>query len=155
MSGSDLPAARTLPAAPSGLAAPGPEFGQVRRLSCWQVRRAAELLRSVGVDPDTVFGVVGYGGVIEVPFYDERHIFALVVGDTALVFADGPQESPHRYARMALCMWYPDDPTNARWTPDNGIDDLLYRVRNHLFREAWWRETKEWLGVEAPHGAAA
>jgi hypothetical protein len=119
------------------------------------VRRAVELLRDLGVDPDAVFGIVGYSGVIEVPFYEERHIIVLVFADTALVFPDGPRESPHRYAGMALCMWYPDDPVNARWTPDNGIDDLLYRVRNHLFREAWWRDTKEWLGAEAPHGAAA
>lgn len=150
-----MPTAVTSPAAPPGLAEPGPEFPRVRRLTCWQVRRTVELLRSVGVDPDGAFGIVGYSGVIDVPFYEERHIIVLVLADTALVFADGPRESPHRYAGMALCMWCPGDSINARWTPDNGINDLLYRVRNHLFREAWWRDTKEWLGAEAPHGAAS
>src|SRR2546422_7956217 len=33
----------------------------------------------------------------------------------------------------------------------------LFRSRcpgAHLFREAWWRETDEWLGPEAPHAPA-
>lgn len=155
MSGSDAPTASTALAAPLDLTAPGAAFPEVRRLACWEVLRVSELLQAVGADPGTVCGIVGYQGVVDIPFYEERHIIVLALADTTLVFADGPRESPHRYAGVALCMWHPDDPVSARWTPADGIDDLLFRVRNHLFREAWWRDTKEWLGAEAPHGAAA
>jgi hypothetical protein len=31
---------------------------------------------------------------------------------------------------------------------------LLDAIAIHLFKEAWWREHREWLGPEAPHLAA-
>jgi hypothetical protein len=133
----------------------GTEFPRVRRLAPWEVRRAIELLSAPDLAPVIAFGAVGYGGVVEVPHYEERHVIVLLLDDAPVVFADGPRDSPHRYAGTALCMWDPKDPASAKWTVDNGITDLLYRIRNHLFREAWWRERREWLGPEAPHGAAA
>ena len=69
------------------------------------------------------------------------------------VFVDGLQDSPHRYPNDSLCMWYPDDPVEHRWVFDDGLLALLGLVMAHLFKEAWWQETGEWLGEEVPHGA--
>jgi hypothetical protein len=74
-------------------------------------------------------------------------------------FADGPTESPHRYGpprkdrnrRPSLCIWYPDDPAERRWIPRDGLLTLIEMARVHLFKEAWYRETGEWLGDEVPH----
>lgn len=73
------------------------------------------------------------------------------------VFADGPTESPHRYGKDRLCMWYPKDPPELRWLPEHRLVDLIEMTRRHLFREAWWRQTGgesggEWLGPEIHPG---
>jgi len=34
----------------------------------------------------------------------------------------------------------------------DGLLCLLGMITAHLFREAWWRETGEWLGPTAAHG---
>lgn len=68
------------------------------------------------------------------------------------VYTDGPSESPHRYADGALCMWFPYDPPEQRWTRNDGPVALLGHVVAHLLREEWWRRTGEWPGEEAPHG---
>ncbi len=65
---------------------------------------------------------------------------------------DGPEESPHRYSDGQLCMWYPWTNKSERWIFEDGMLHLLVLVEAHLFREAWWRETGEWLGPEHPHG---
>lgn len=73
------------------------------------------------------------------------------------VFADGPTTSPHRYptrGRTHLCLWYPDDPPEWKWTADQGLLALFGTAAHHLFKEGWWRETGEWLGHEAPHDEA-
>lgn len=70
------------------------------------------------------------------------------------VYADGPTESPHRYAergRTTLCLWKPGDPTDRRWQVEDGLLALFGIAAHHLFKEYWWRETGEWLGEEAPH----
>lgn len=67
------------------------------------------------------------------------------------VYADGPSESPHRYPDGALCMWYPVDPAELRWTRRDGAAALLGHVVAHLMREQWWRHTGEWPGAEAAH----
>ena len=75
------------------------------------------------------------------------------------VYADGPAGSPHRYAphpkdrrqRPSLCIWYPSDPTEQRWVPSDGLLSLIEMTRIHLYKEAYFRETGEWLGEEVPH----
>lgn len=70
------------------------------------------------------------------------------------VFADGPTDSPHRFSdrgRTRLCIWYPSDPDAQRWVPTDGLLALFGMAQHHLFKEAWWRESGEWLGDEAPH----
>jgi hypothetical protein len=76
------------------------------------------------------------------------------------VYADGPAESPHRYAphpkdpqrRTSLCIRYPADPPELRWVPADGLLTLIELTRVHLFKEAYYRETGEWLGAEVSHG---
>jgi len=75
----------------------------------------------------------------------------------ANVYADGPTGSPHRYSGRQgrqLCIWYPRDPPEQRWVQDDGLVTLLAMVSLHLFKEAWWREHRTWLGQEAPHDDA-
>ena len=62
-----------------------------------------------------------------------------------------PMDSPHRYHDGALCMWHPDDNHDQRWEFRDGLVPLIGLTIAHLFREAYWRETREWLGPEAPH----
>lgn len=74
------------------------------------------------------------------------------------VFADGPEDSPHRYRNGSLCIWYPRDPSDKRWVFEDGLCHLLGLAELHLFKEAWWRLTREasgegeWLGDSVPHG---
>jgi len=70
------------------------------------------------------------------------------------VYVAGPNDSPHRYADGALCMWYPRDPPEAQWTLANGPLALLGHIAAHLLREDFWRRTGEWPGEEAPHRLA-
>ena len=43
--------------------------------------------------------------------------------------------------------------TEHRWVFEDGLLALMGLVMAHLFKEAWWRETGEWLGEEVPHEA--
>lgn len=70
--------------------------------------------------------------------------------DTPHIFVPGPG-SPHRYDDGSLCIWYPRDPPEQRWTWRDGGLALSGRICAHLIREAWWRKTDEWVGDEAPH----
>ena len=67
------------------------------------------------------------------------------------ITVDGPEDSPHRYGNGQLCMWYPKANKSDRWIFSDGLLHLLVLVEAHLFREAWWRETGEWLGPERAH----
>jgi hypothetical protein len=91
---------------------------------------------------------------MEVPYYEPRNVEIRFENwsRTPKVFVDGPDDSPHRYTDGSLCMWHPHDPPEQRWVFSDGLLALLNYVQAHLFREAWWRETGEWLGAEAPHG---
>jgi len=48
-------------------------------------------------------------------------------------------------------MWVPSDTPANTWTVRHGLLDLLDAIAAHLFREAWWRETNEWLGPQVAH----
>ncbi|MFH8564630.1 hypothetical protein [Streptomyces sp. NPDC017988] len=78
--------------------------------------------------------------------------------DFPRVHAKPGAASKHRYADDdALCLWYPYDPVEHRWTSDKGLLDLIEIVRRHLFLEHYWRLTGgvhggRWLVEDAPHG---
>lgn len=95
---------------------------------------------------------------VDVPFYEQRQVQVFFHPrrrpTDPIVIVDGPIESPHRYpswGRRRLCLWYPDDPPEAQWQWQDGLLQLLGLTKLHLFREAWWRETGEWSGPQAPH----
>lgn len=95
---------------------------------------------------------------IDVPFYDTRKVkvvFPKNGPDLARIFADGPTCSPHRYSDQQLCIWHPDDPEENRWVKSDGLLHLLIMIQNHLFREAWYRETGKWCGAEAGHAESS
>lgn len=99
-----------------------------------------------------------YVAKVPVPHYQERTVSVVFRRDspnTARVRTDGPTASPHRFGNGTLCMWHPRDPVSARWIVEDGLVRLLGITSAHLFREAWWRETGEWLGPEAPHADGA
>ena len=90
---------------------------------------------------------------LTVPGLPSRLVRIVFAGRGAVpsVYADGPAESPHRYADGSLCMWYPWGPERARWTRRDGAAALLGYITAHLLREEWWRKTSEWVGDEVPH----
>jgi hypothetical protein len=67
------------------------------------------------------------------------------------VYVDGPTDSPHRYRGGELCLWEPTDPPENTWEPRDGLFELIRQIKLHLFKEAWWRESGEWLGDEIRH----
>lgn len=90
---------------------------------------------------------------LAVPGLPSRHVRIVFagLGFFPSVYADGPAESPHRYDDGSLCMWYPMDLENARWTRRDGAAALLGQITAHLLREEWWRKTGEWVGDEVMH----
>ncbi|WP_433272267.1 hypothetical protein ACQPZA_18795 [Pseudonocardia xinjiangensis] len=70
--------------------------------------------------------------------------------DIPHIYVAGPG-SPHRYNDSSLCIWYPLDPPEQRWTWRDGGTALAGHICAHLIRESWWRKTDEWVGDEAPH----
>lgn len=61
----------------------------------------------------------------------------------------------HRYhnfgAATGLCLWYPNDPPELRWTWDDGLEEYVRIVSRHLIYEEYWRRTGEWPVEDAPH----
>lgn len=88
------------------------------------------------------------------PLYDT---YGLAAQDYPRVFADAGLESPHRMPDDSLCLFYPGDPPDRRWTAEDGLLALLNLTGDHLFFETYWRHTGGrrggmWLAPEAPHG---
>ena len=96
-----------------------------------------------------------YRVVVEVPEFGARRVTICLSNGyepyCEQITADGPTESPHRYSERQLCVWRPTDPPENRWQAEDGLLELINHVLIHLFKEAYWRETGEWLGEEAPH----
>jgi hypothetical protein len=84
--------------------------------------------------------------------------YGLPAQDYPRVWAELGKASPHRMPTDdALCLWFPWDPPERRWTADKGLLDLLYIIEDHLLLEAHWRATGGrhggvWAGEEAAHG---
>ena len=101
--------------------------------------------------------LVTYRLTVPVPEYEARSVtIELVNGYSpfgAKITVDGPTESPHRYSDESLCIWFPSDPEERKWVGDDGLGELIRQIAVHLFKEAYWRETGEWLGPEAPHAS--
>ncbi|VTU41416.1 hypothetical protein H4P1_00048 (plasmid) [Variovorax sp. PBS-H4] len=77
--------------------------------------------------------------------------------DYPQVWAEPGKPSKHRMPDGSLCLYFPYDPVNRRWTADKGLLDLINITIDHLAYEDHWRATGgddggRWLGDEAPHG---
>lgn len=72
--------------------------------------------------------------------------------DFPVIYAGAMQNSPHRYEDGALCLYYPDDPPEQRWTADKSLAELIVLVQDHLFLEDTYAETGEWIAPQADHG---
>lgn len=95
-----------------------------------------------------------YRLTVRVPGYETRRLTVRIKNGYSpypRVFADGPSNSPHRYPDGSFCMWHPGDPHDRKWLPADGLLTLVRYAQLHLFREAWWRETGEWVGEQAAH----
>jgi hypothetical protein len=131
-------------------------------------RRAREVAVARGAYPSLRYrrlqGAQGpvdeFTAVVDVPGYEARLAtieFSRHLPTRPAVYSDGPstaKDSPHRYpdrGRKHLCIWYPSDPDEKRWVPDDGLLMLFTMAAEHLFKEAWWRDNNEWLGEEFPH----
>jgi hypothetical protein len=49
-----------------------------------------------------------------------------------LAASQGPLQRP------TLCIWYPDDPPEQRWSPGDGLLTLIEMTRVRLFKEGWY-----------------
>jgi hypothetical protein len=102
-------------------------------------------------------GAIVYTLTVTVPEFEQRRVIRIKLANRRrprllLLTANGPTASPHRYADGHLCMWYPRDPPELVWGPEDGLVALVQCARVHLFREAYWRRYRVWPGPEAPHG---
>jgi hypothetical protein len=95
-----------------------------------------------------------YDLTVEVPHYEARRVAILFRPDylSPAVTVDGLTDSPHRYPSGTLCMWYHKDDASLKWVRSDKLLALIGLIVRHLFKEAWWRETGDWLGPEVPHG---
>jgi hypothetical protein len=92
---------------------------------------------------------------VMISFYDTPpyYCYRLPPADYPRVHAELGAASPHRMPDDdALCLWYPADPPERRWTASKGLLDLLDIITSHLLYEAHWRVTGRWAGNEAAHG---
>lgn len=95
-----------------------------------------------------------------VVFYAEPpySTYGLHPQDYPRVWAERGLPSKHRMPDDdALCLYYPKDPVERRWTADKGLLDLLDLIVDHLNYETYWRASGghnggEWLGDEVEHG---
>lgn len=102
---------------------------------------------------------------VDVQFFEDPsyETYGLAAADYPRVVADLGASSKHRMPDDALCLFYPNDPDDRRWTHTDGLAVLFEIVRHHLLYEDYWRATGGygdgegngegiWLGDEAPHG---
>jgi hypothetical protein len=101
---------------------------------------------------------ITYRLTINVPEYEPRKVVIRLRNGVepyaAHITTDGSTASPHRYGNDRLCIWHPNDSAEHTWTASDGLSELISHIAIHLFKEAYWRETGEWLGREAPHEPA-
>lgn len=71
-----------------------------------------------------------------------------VTGGDPRVFAHGLKDLRHVNGDGSLCLWYPTDSSDRRWTHNKGLVSLLDLVALHLYKEDRFKVTGKWLGDE-------
>jgi hypothetical protein len=93
---------------------------------------------------------------VRIPAYlDECVLRIKISGDSGKVWVDGyPGKFKHQWSEGSLCMWFPSDPPEKKWTIDKGLLALIELTLVHLFKERYANDHpgEPWLGEEAPHG---
>jgi hypothetical protein len=84
----------------------------------------------------------------------EPQVFALD-GDRRSLHRNPPWDEGVHGVSAHLCLYFPEDPKERRWTVEYGLVGLFDLARRHLACEHVWRETGDWPTEDAPHGAAA
>ena len=97
-----------------------------------------------------------YGGTVDLDTLNRtRRIVIVFPGHPGkvrpIVMADGPKRSRHRFIwsrPTSLCLWYAGDHKSLRWSAEDRLVGLVDLARLHLIKEAWWRATNTWPGLE-------
>lgn len=127
--------------------------------TCRELRPAVTAL---GVEPQDLLayealaeGAFGLHRVVAV--FPLAPISTDATSDPVVLCLDGPrglEASEHRHSETHLCLWFKDDPSERRWTLDQGLHRLFAVARQHLVCEHYVRTTgRPWPIDEAPHGA--
>lgn len=82
------------------------------------------------------------------------NVFALD-GDRRSLHRNPPWDDDVEGASADLCLYFPSDPDERRWSVEYGLVGLFDLARRHLACEHVWRETDKWPTEDAPHGDAA
>lgn len=81
-------------------------------------------------------------------------VFALD-GDRRSLHRNPPWDNDVEGVSADLCLYFPGDPHERRWTAEYGLVELFDIARLHLACEHVWRETGVWPTEDALHGGAA
>jgi hypothetical protein len=102
------------------------------------------------------YGIVRLAALFPVdPFYcGEPQVFALD-GDRRSLHRNPPWDNGVEGVSAHLCLYFPRDPEERRWTVDQSLLGLFDLARWHLACEHVWRETDVWPTEHARHGEAA
>lgn len=133
---------------------PGPWYGDERRRLIFESRARAFFSGLHGRPNPGGREGWGYALTLDVTGDEPRAVVIAFRNGSEVprVWADGPDESPHRFTDDgSLCMWHPGDPPEMRWMFRSGLHALLALIASHLFKEAWWREYDQWLGPQVSH----
>ena len=132
----------------------GPWYGEFRlRLPFERDARREYPLRGGLGQHQELTGFV-YRVTVEIPTYGPRQLtimFPRRYPKSPRVFADGPFLGRHRFGDGSLCIWYWRDPPEWKWIFEQGLLTLINHAILHLFKEAWFTDTGEWLGDEITH----
>lgn len=88
---------------------------------------------------------------VNIPLPDQSRtqlVTIKVTGGDPKVFAHGLEDLRHVNGDGSLCLWYPTDSSERRWTHNKGLVSLLDLVALHLYKEDRFRATGKWLGDE-------
>lgn len=88
---------------------------------------------------------------VNIPLPDQSRtqlVTVEITGGDPKVVAHGINGLRHVNGDGSLCLWYPTDGSDRRWTHNKGLVSLLDLVALHLYKEDRFKITGQWLGDE-------
>jgi hypothetical protein len=135
-----------------------PDF---ERLPLSLAREQTALRRHIEKWNVPVWDIIGWTSVAEGPWRPRRLVVLMPTAPSGaepeVLCLDGPRDSPHRFGRRSvhLCLYYPGDPEERRWSVSDGLIRLFDLARRHLMCEHLWRahgrRARDWPVAQAPH----